>query len=129
MASSIQFHVDNTLIPLGAIWAHTKSRPRGRTSKFTFTVPLAHAAAVFAPTTTKTEAQSWSDFVRNQIEEMRELGMGSMNLQSWLSHAGKIEQVRRQPCQWVICSVGEVTESDSAVTVTGVAEQFAPKLY
>lgn len=129
MTSSIQFHVGGALVSLGAVWAHTKSRPRGRTEQFALAVPLAHVAAVFAPATSKADAQSWSDFIRSDIEKMRELGMDSMSIQSWLSCACDIEHVRRERSQWVICSLGEVTESDSAVTLHGVAEEIAPELY
>jgi hypothetical protein len=127
--AAVEFRVAGELVPFGAVWAHTKARPRGRTADFVFTVPLIEACAVFAAKRAKPEGQTWADYVRTQLEQMRQIGFESATLQEWLSNARQVERHPKTGFRWVMASVTEVSEDDSAITVRGVAEEFAPEVY
>ncbi len=126
---AIEFRVAGELVPFGDVWAHTKARPRGRTAEFAFSVPFIEASAVFAGANGKPEVQTWANYVQAQLDDMRRIGCESLVLQEWLNKARQIERQPKTGFRWVIASITEVSEDDCAITIRGVAEEFAPQLY
>jgi hypothetical protein len=106
------------------MWAHLKGHPRGRIERFTFTVPLTNAGAVFGRLREKPEGEAWLDFLRAHVRKA-----DSFEVDSWFDLACEISGDERRGTEWVICSLSGVSATESAIAIHGVAEQFTPGLY
>jgi len=118
---SIEFKVENVVVPIETIMVHFQGGDSPEARPFTLVVPSGYVKEVFDPYGSRPHEMALDGYVMALVSEMGTFIMGG-----YLDAIRRFQKKELGAFRWVVATVEEVTETNVGMLVRGKVVPFIP---